>query len=258
MARKPPQPKLSKEHSELLERAEELGVSTFGYTGPGARLSRLRTNIEEAERRLDHEEISQEKFDALILEANELDIDTDTYVPNGRSMMSLRAAIARETGRRALNAATKAGRESDLLDDEEEISEIGAFDELMGKTRGVIVRVAQWTEWLPTTRSEHQGKIPIANGITGFEAGENEKVVSINQTTTGQVKSVEDEDGMKVYTLYSFQAVLAQNVSTTLAAQLIKSQGGDEDGNLFVPSQRGIDIASSVPTPPNRAQRRKR
>jgi hypothetical protein len=245
-----PDKPLPDEHVKLLEEAEQLGVDTLGYTVHGAKLDKLRGHMETAQKRL------QVELDKAIVEADELEIPhTNAFKPTVAGVTRLRELIGREVTRRATIAASKASRDEELLSDEAPEPERGAFDELMGDTRGVLVRVTQWTEWLPTNRSEHEHRVPIANGVTGLEAGEEEKLMSIVVTSTQQVKMVtEDDEKETAYTLYMFQATLAMNVKTSTVADQIRIQGGDRDGST---TNKALTPKIHVPSPqPNRATRR--
>jgi hypothetical protein len=202
------------------------------------------------------DELSEEHL-ALLAEAEELGLDTLGYsAPNAR-LDSLREAIARQTEHLAREAAAKqrlerAAREAEA---EEELATEGAFDEVMGQTRGVLVRIAEWTEWIPVVKSPHLTALTLANGVSGFEAGENERVLSVECVGTNRSKQVETDAGTLVYMLYAFKATLAQNVKTTLVTSLVDAQGSNAEGEEPQPQQPSRIVTPDGPTP-NRTQRR--
>jgi hypothetical protein len=122
----------------------------------------------------------------------------------------------------------------------------------------------EWTEWIPSFSSEHLPQLFMQNGLTAFEAGENEKVYKIEVSRTGQVKEVKDDDAddpersKRFYSLYAFQAILAQNVKTDLAADLVEMQAGDAEGRIVKGTGSASDklITPNGVTGPNRAARR--
>jgi hypothetical protein len=137
------------------------------------------------------DELSEE-HQALLREAEELGVDTIGYSAPNAKLDNLRGAIARQTERLARQAAAQERLEraaSEAEAEKEEELELGAFDEVMGQTRGVLIRVTEWTEWLPVTKSEHLSALTLANGVTGFEAGENERL-SIRLVPTGSRRSM--------------------------------------------------------------------
>jgi hypothetical protein len=198
------------------------------------------------------DELSEEHR-ALLAEAEELGVDTLGYtVPNAK-LDRLREAIARRTEAIAKEAAAKAQIADVAGDDEEEWS---GFDEAAGATRGVLVRLVEWTEWIPVRISDHLKGLSVANGLTGFEAGENEKVVSIESLDTNRRKRVPMDDDPQQYIEYSLhvmKAVLANNVTTDLLKQLVDLQGGNREGT----EPTGKIVMPDAPSP-NRAQRRRR
>jgi hypothetical protein len=180
----------------------------------------------------------------LVAEAQELGVDLEG-IENDDALLR---AIQDKTREIAKGAAIE---RSEQIASEEQVR--GAFDEVMGDTRGVLVRVVEWTEWLPMIASEHLPQLNLQNGVSGFEAGENEKVVSIEVSRTGQTKEVDyGEEGKKRYMLYAFQAILAQNTRTDLIAAFIDDQGGDRKGTTPRPSRL------ITPDGPNRAARRRK
>jgi hypothetical protein len=185
----------------------------------------------------------------LLAQATELGVSVEG-IANDEALDRAVQARMRELARGAVVDAKKV--------EEEEAQRAGAFDEVMGQTRGVLVRIVEWTEWLPMIASEHLPQLGLQNGVTGFEAGENEKVVDIDVSRTGQTKEVDyGDEGKKQFQLYAFQAKLAQNVRTDLIATLIDNQGGDKEGNRVMPS-RLITPNGPPPTGNRAAKRRKK
>lgn len=192
----------------------------------------------------------------LLDEATELGMDTMGYDPANADF--LRAAIARRTEELATAEVAKQRIASQVAsggDDEDE--EFSGFDEAAGKTRGVLIRLVEFTDWIPVKlvgERQMQG-LTIANGITGFEAGEHEKVVSIDSLDTNKRKKIpfgDDPNQFIEYSLHVIKIVLANNVSTDLLDKMIALQGGRETG--IEPDPR---IVMPDAPKPNRAQRRK-
>lgn len=92
----------------------------------------------------------------------------------------------------------------------------------------IKIRIVEWEEWLPAKptvigRMRHpdtqelvERSIDLRNGITGFRADTNEKLVDLSVTTTQQrrvitTKNEEGDEESYKYELYLFQAVLATN-----------------------------------------------
>ncbi len=194
-----------------------------------------------------------EEHMALLAEAEELGLSTLGYaVPNAK-LDRLRDDIARRTEAIAKEAAAKERMEAAVggMSEDEEFSE---FDEASGTTRGVLVRIVEWSEWMPVKRDDHLKGLTVVNGVTGFEAGEFEKVVSIDTMDTNKHKRVPADDGTDGYTEYSLvvmKAVLANNVSTDLLHNMIDLQGGDREGTM----PKAQVILPDAPQP-NRRQRR--
>jgi hypothetical protein len=194
---------------------------------------------------------------SLIAEAHELGISVVGYQDVNADLDALREAIARRTAEIAKEAAAKKALEDATIEELEQ--QTGAFDEVMGQTRGVLVRIAEWSEWIPTNPDDNEPRMTSGNGVTAFEAGEHEKVVDIEVMKTQRMKTVNVSEGVDMhYTLYAFQATLAQNVRTDLAATLIDLQGSNEEGDLLRPPQPSGLVLPDNGMPPNRAARRKR
>jgi hypothetical protein len=90
----------------------------------------------------------------------------------------------------------------------------------------VLIRVVEWMEWLPTepAPTEQKSLFPMTNGLTSVETLATERLVELKVSSSQQNYSFEDEEGAHVYTLYAFQAVLAQNASPHLASSLRYAQ----------------------------------
>jgi hypothetical protein len=198
---------------------------------------------------------------ALLAEAEELGVNTmGMNLPNSR-LDTLRDAIARRTAALATEAAAKERLEQAAAQEEEAAQEERdairtAFDETMADTRGVLVRVVEWTEWLPIASDENEPRLTVANGVTGFEAGKHEKVLTVEGIGTQRVKNVEDEGLTRRFMLYAFKATLAQNVHTSLIPTLVDAQGSHEEGEVAKPSRIITPDDGQPPGGPNRAARR--
>lgn len=98
----------------------------------------------------------------------------------------------------------------------------------MSELQPVLVRIVEWKEWLPgessilatmqhpQTGQEIAKKVTLHKGVSGFKAAENEQLLELSVTGSGETKEMtyKDEEGKSVtaiYGLYLFQAVLAQN-----------------------------------------------
>lgn len=194
---------------------------------------------------------------ALLAEAEELGINTiGMNLPSSR-LDTLRNAIARRTEEIATAAVSKSRMESmEIAPEFDEDEDFSGFDEAAGATRGVLIRLVEFTEWVPVTLDDNIKKLTLANGFTGFEAGEHEKVVSIDTVDTNQRKRVplDDDPTQSVeYSLHVIKVVLANNVSTDLLNQMIELQGGREEG--IRPT--GQIIIPDAPMPNRAARRRK-
>lgn len=188
----------------------------------------------------------------LCNEAQQLGIDTEMYSPEHSDV--LHGAIARRTEEIAREAAAKQRMEAAAAGMSED-EEFADFDEVAGATRGVLVRLVEWSEWIPVKLSPHLKGLSVANGLTGFEAGEHEKVVSIETMDTNRRKRVpldDDPNQYNEYSLHVIKAVLANNVRTELLHQLIDLQGGNREGN-----EPSAKLVLPDAPKPNRAQRRK-
>jgi hypothetical protein len=193
---------------------------------------------------------------ALLEEADELGVDTLGYRDPKARLDKLREAIARQTEALAREAMAKRRLERAAMeeDDAERDSIRSAFDETMADTRGVLVRVVEWTEWLPVAADENEPRLTMANGVTGFEAGRSERLLTVEGIGTQRLKHVEEDGLTRRFMLYAFKATLAQNVHTSLVPTLVEAQGSHEEGKVQKPQQ------SRIITPdgqgPNRQARR--
>lgn len=199
-------------------------------------------------------------FQDLIAEAIELGIDVTGYDSSPGSVDRLRAYMARKTAE-LTTAAVAQERLKKAAEEAEEEAELeansirSAFDETMADTRGVLVRLVEWTEWLPVAADENEPRLTVANGVTGLEAGKSEKVLTVEAMGTQRIKHVEEDGLTRRFMLYAFKATLAQNVHTSLIPSLVNAQGGNEEGEVQKPSQ--IALPGDMPMPgPNRNQRR--
>jgi hypothetical protein len=193
---------------------------------------------------------------ALLQEAQLLQIDTMPWAEPDANLDSLREAIARQTAALAREAVAKRRIEQAAMEAEDAEAESikGIFDETMANTRGVLIRQVEWSEWLPVGQDEHEPRLTIANGVTGFEAGENEKVLNVDGVGTQIFKLVKEEGLERRFMLYAFKATLAQNVHSTLVATLVDAQGSNLEGEEQVKRPSGLVVPDGQG--PNRQQRR--
>jgi hypothetical protein len=197
---------------------------------------------------------------ALLQEAQALQIDTTPWAEPDANLVTLREAIARQTEALAREAIAKRRIERAAMDaaDEEQAAIRGAFDEAMGDTRGVLVRLVEWSEWIPVGQDETEPLMTVANGVSGFEAGKNERLLTVEAFGTQRLKHV-DVDGLSQrFMLYAFKATLAQNVHTTMVSTLVAAQGSNDEGEVQKPQQPSGLITPDNGPGPNRAARRKR
>jgi hypothetical protein len=197
---------------------------------------------------------------ALLQEAQALQIDTTPWAEPDANLVTLREAIARQTEALAREAIAKRRIERAAMDaaDEEQAAIRGAFDEAMGDTRGVLVRLVEWSEWIPIGQDDTEPLMTVANGVSGFEAGKNERLLTVEAFGTQRLKHV-DVDGLSQrFMLYAFKATLAQNVHTTMVSTLVAAQGSNDEGEVQKPQQPSGLITPDNGPGPNRAARRKR
>lgn len=205
------------------------------------------------------DELSAEHM-ALLQEADQLGLDTLSYTSGTQAgLRALREAIARQTAALAREAMAKRRIEQAEMDtaDEEQATIRGAFDEAMEDTRGVLVRLVEWSEWIPLGQDETEPLMTVANGVSGFEAGKNERLLTVEAFGTQRIKHVDDEGLSKRFMLYAFKATLAQNVHTTLVSTLVAAQGSKDEGEVQKPQQPSGLITPDNGPGPNRAARRK-
>jgi len=195
----------------------------------------------------------------LLQEAQALQIDTLPYGEPDADLDALRLVIARQTEALAKEAIAKrhAERAAMEADDAERESIRSVFDETAGDTRGVLVRQVEWTEWLPIGQDEHEPRMTIANGVTGFEAGKNERLLTVEGLgIQSRIKHVTEDGLTKRFMLYAFKATLAQNVHTTIVPQLVNAQGSNQEGEIQEPQRPSGLVTPDGAPPPNRSQRR--
>jgi len=131
-----------------------------------------------------------------------------------------------------------------------------------GNEQTVLVRVVEWTEWLPGKKDEN-AEIVLSDGITGFVAGKNERLLEVAVSGTGVNRrvTVEGENGAEDqilhYGLYAFQAVLAQNVDESALTNALGLQR-PMDLPKVQTKDTGLVVTQNMPKPPptNRHQRR--
>ena len=155
----------------------------------------------------------------------------------------------------------------------------------------VLVRVCEWTEWLPVkletvgqSRNPQNGEVieqkaPIHNGYTGFNShvfdGLEEKLLELTLESSGRFREIElepdddeDEDTKpktQRYGLYLFRAVLARNADVNAVKEVLNTQrepleiakkreeeqGRDKRADLVITNQM-----PKLPPMPNRKARR--
>jgi hypothetical protein len=176
-------------------------------------------------------------------------------------------------------ADKKAERDlQEIKEADEEIAQESASNEAM---QPVLVRIVEWTEWIPATlvelgeradprdptgKNTVMQKMPMHRGYTGFVGGSNEHMVDIAVEATGHQRLIElDENGedgkpLKVmYGLYAFQAVLARNVPQEFLDGVMDGQNKPltraEEREIENQGQNGRDrrkdliIVGGAPTP---------
>jgi hypothetical protein len=163
----------------------------------------------------------------------------------------------------------------------------GELDAMEDKEETVLVRVTEWTEWLPSEPSPTMPELHVSNGMTAFQTLKTERLVDLNISGTG--KSMEwdekcetcegegklwvqdarpyqrdcpDCNGMGgehfVYNLYAFQAVLAQNASQGLADSLRVAQSHPLREELSRRSMQGRDRRDDLVVVQRQGNRRER
>lgn len=80
----------------------------------------------------------------------------------------------------------------------------------------VLVRIVEWGAWMPRYPDAALSQIKLAEGVTGFKALDNERLVNLDVMNTSQVKrfDMQDPDDQVrsvEHVYYAFQAVLASN-----------------------------------------------
>jgi len=150
--------------------------------------------------------------------------------------------------------------EFDQIETEEEIDGmIEAGEET------VLVRIVEWTEWIPGEQSEHSRDLIMNQGWTGVRTGKTERLLEVAVTGTGMNRRVRikhadsDSETVVPYSLYAFQAVLAQNVSEQTFETLMAAQRPPDeamDGKKIVVTKHMPE--NPPPPPPKRRARRKR
>lgn len=116
-------------------------------------------------------------------------------------------------------------------------------------TKTVLIRVAEWSAWLPQEQDK-ASPLFLSDGVTGFEMGDDEKLLEVAVSSTGQRKHfpVEEWEGLekktvnKPHGLYVFQAVIAKEMP--------------EGSDLPETPEPESKTAVVLPGQPSRAQRR--
>lgn len=140
-------------------------------------------------------------------------------------------------------------------------------DEFDDKSKPVLVRIAEWTEWLPGRPDENFAEpgssksLMLYSGLTGMASGENERLVDLAIMGTGKNKKVtikSETGGLidQVYGLYTFQAVFAQNTSAPLLDSLLAAQKPPEQDSSAPRDKRDdLLVVQNGNHPLNRGQR---
>jgi hypothetical protein len=87
------------------------------------------------------------------------------------------------------------------------------------KKKTILIRIEEWTAWLPQESDTRISGMNMSAGVTGFEMLDNEKLLEVAVATQGQRRffSIQNPDGKEgelrntPHGLYFFQAVLASN-----------------------------------------------
>lgn len=117
-------------------------------------------------------------------------------------------------------------------------------------TEQVLVRIVEWTEWIPGERTSEG--VVMNQGVTGFESGATERLLEVAVSGTGKTRNVRvassigDDPHTVVFSLYAFQAVLAQNVSKQTFDTLMEAQRPPAEGM----DGKQIIVTKQMPKPP--------
>ena len=154
----------------------------------------------------------------------------------------------------------------------------------------VLVRVCEWTEWLPVeletvgqSRNGQTGEVveqkaPIHNGYTGFNShvfnGLEEKLLELTLEPSGRFREIElepdddeDEDAKpktQRYGLYLFRAVLAINSTVNVVKEVLEDQREPLEMAKKRDEEQGRDkradlvITDKMPPPPQMPNRKAR
>src|SRR4051812_13420533 len=98
-------------------------------------------------------------------------------------------------------------------------------DKIDDTEQTVLIRICEWTEWIPARLDDASEQIHIHNGITGLVTAKSEKLVEVNTMNTGHHIEWQDGERTMRYGLYAMQAILAQNTSPDVYQALIYAQG---------------------------------
>src|SRR4051794_26583111 len=80
----------------------------------------------------------------------------------------------------------------------------------------VLIRIVEWSAFIPQSRDPNS-QLFLSEGVTGFEAFENEKLLEVGVSSAGNqrhfpVTDMADGEVKNIpHGLYAFQAVLASN-----------------------------------------------
>jgi hypothetical protein len=159
--------------------------------------------------------------------------------------------------------AEYAGFDQIDVPDDPDISEEQLNELLDAGEETVLIRIVEWTEWLPGQQDE-SSELVLNQGVTGFQTGKTERLLEVAVSGTGRNRRIriQNDDSGKVttvpYALYAFQAVLAQNVSKPVFDSLMAVQRPPKEGSnskeIIVTNQ----MPGKVPPPPPKKKRRNR
>jgi len=76
-----------------------------------------------------------------------------------------------------------------------------------------LVRVVNWTAWLPEIPDRNHSEMTLSNGITSFALAPGESIADIEHQMTGViVKGISEKDDEQYYQLHLFKAIVIAKV----------------------------------------------
>jgi hypothetical protein len=148
----------------------------------------------------------------------------------------------------------------------EDVEELD-LDQLTKSDKAVLIRVVEWSEWLPASlKKGNKHSVKIHNGYTAIATGDKEKLLRVEGSGIGDsriITETDEETGETVqheYGFYVFQATLAQNISDTLAESLMAAQRPPELTQEVRDRKDDLVIVQNgvkAPPPPPRKRKRK-